>query len=184
MESGFYEMFDGVAITGCIPPATKRPHLLETNLRKVTKMCEELNKELTRSKVLATILAEHLDDMKAANCEIPVEARGKKFICKCEIEKPKSVACPDIDGKWVVGGVKFKERQFAEEFAKALNDNKVIYTPIGFHSDECCGCAGFYFSVEKQEMIAICNECGLRRELLMNSEEQSIIGPTVSFKEN
>ncbi len=53
-------------------------------------MCEELNKELNRGKVLATYLAEHLDDMGAASCEIPVEARGKKYICKCEIEKPKS----------------------------------------------------------------------------------------------
>ena len=147
-------------------------------------MCEELKDELNRGKVLATILAEHLDDMRAENCKILIEARGKKYVCKCEIEKPKSVVCPDIDGGYLVKKVKFREHKFAEEFANALNDNKVIYTPIGFHSDECCGCAGFYFSTQKQEMIAICNECGLRRELMMNDiETHSVIGPTVPFKE-
>ncbi len=49
-------------------------------------MCKKLNKELNRGKVLATYLAEHLDDMNVASCEIPVETRGKKYICKCECE--------------------------------------------------------------------------------------------------
>ena len=147
-------------------------------------MGKELNDERNRGKVLATLLVEHLDDMKAENCEIPVEARGKKYVCKCEVEKPKSVACPDIDGGFLVGWVKFKELKFAEEYANARNNNKVIRTPIGFHEDECCGCADFYFSIQKQEMIAVCNECGLKRKLLLNDPNVlSIIGPTVTFEQ-
>lgn len=144
-------------------------------------MGEELNKELNRGKVLATYLAEHLDDMKAANCEIPVETRGKKYICKCELEKSKSVVCPDIGG-YFVGKVKFEKRGDATDYANALNNGKTISTPIGFHTDDCCGCATFYFSREKQEMIAICNECGLRRELMMSSDDSSIIEVTRPFK--
>ena len=144
-------------------------------------MCE-LDKELNRGKVLATILAEHLDDMGAADCEISVETRGKKYVCKCEIEKPKFVVCPDIDGGYLVGKVNFRKYEYAKEYADALNNNKIIRTPIGFHSDDCCGCTHFYFSVQKQEMIAICNECGLRRELMMNNDESSIIGATLPFK--
>ena len=146
-------------------------------------MYEEIKDELNRGKVLATILAEHLDDMSAENCEIPVEARGKKYICKCELEKPKSVVCPDIDGKYLVGKIKFQGSNYAEEYANALNNNKIICTPITFHSDDnCCGCADFYYSTEEQEIIAICNECGLKRKLMMNSDELSIIGATLPFE--
>lgn len=96
-------------------------------------MCEELKEELNRGKVLATYLAEHLDDMNAANCEIPIETRGKKYVCKCELEKPKSVVCPDIDGKYFVGKVRFKKHEHAKEYTTALNDNKIICTPIVFN---------------------------------------------------
>ena len=147
-------------------------------------MCEELNKELNRSKMLATMLAEHLDDMRAGNCKIPIEARGKKYICRCEIEKPKSVVCPNIDGDYLVGNVAFRKREYAEEYVITLNKRRLIRTPIAFHSDECCGCTDFYFSIQKQEMIAVCNECGDKRELMMNDVDvESIIGPTVPFKE-
>lgn len=143
-------------------------------------MCKELDKERNRGKVLATLLAEHLDDMRAANCEIPVETRGKKFVCNCEVEKPKFIVCPDIDGGHLVEKVKFKEHNFAEEYANARNDNKIIRTAIAFHSDKCCGCTDFYFSALKQEMIAVCNECGIKREFMTND---GLIGPTVPFKE-
>ncbi len=147
-------------------------------------MCKELDECKKRGEVLAALLAEHLDDMSAENCEIPVETRGKKFVSRCEIEKPKSVACPDLGGGWLVGGVQFKEHRYAVEFAKAQNDNKIIRTPIAFHSDDCCGCAHFYFSAHKQDMIAICNECGIRRELLLNADDGgSVIGTTVPFRE-
>lgn len=144
-------------------------------------MSEGLNKEVNRGKVLATILAEHLDDMRAENCEIPVEARGKKYVCKCEVEKPKSVVCPDIDGGHLVGKIKFQGQDSAKEYADVRNDNKIIRTPIPFHNEECCGCADFYFSTLKQEIIVICNECGLKRKLMMNNDELSIIGPTLPF---
>lgn len=60
---------------------------------------------------------------------------------------------------------------------------KIIRTPIGFHTDDCPGCMDVYFSREKQELIAICNECGMRRQFLTNIEGNygSILGCTVSF---
>jgi hypothetical protein len=132
---------------------------------------------------LATLLAEHLDDMSAASLEMPVETREKKFAVSCEVAKEKVVVCPDIDGGYLVFRVKFKQVEHAQEFADAVNENKVIRTPIAFHLEGCCGCVDVYFSRDKQEIIAICNECGLRRQLRLNTGDNDIIGQTSPFTE-
>ena len=133
-----------------------------------TTMCNELNQELDRGKLLAMLLAEHLDDMSAENCEIPVKARDKDFVCRVEIKRPDVVFIPDIDGGYLVGKVSFQTAVGAEEYAKAINKHLMIQTPIPFHVDDCPGCVSLYFSRSKQEVIASCNECGQRRELMLN----------------
>ena len=65
------------------------------------------------------------------------------------------------------------------------NIGKIIRTPTGFHADNCPGCMDVYFSREKQELIAICNECGMKRQFLTNIEGNygSILGCTIPFNE-
>lgn len=78
-------------------------------------------------------------------------------------------------------------RDSDKELDKAYdNIGKMIRTPIGFHTDDCSGCMDVYFSREKQELIAVCNECGLRRQFLTNIEgtDGCIFGATIPFKEN
>lgn len=58
----------------------------------------------------------------------------------------------------------------------------VLTTPIAFHPEECCGCTNVYFSVSKQELVAECNECGTKRQFLLNIEG-GVIGTTVPFEE-
>ncbi len=78
------------------------------------------------------------------------------------------VVCPDIDGAYFAGGVSFEKHEHATEYAAARNNNKIIRTPIPFH---CPGCVNLYFSYIEQEIIAVCDECGLKRKLLMNKEK-------------
>lgn len=85
---------------------------------------------------------------------------------------------PTQDKIWTA----FQRESFAKEFQTAWNNNEVVRTPIAFHSDECCGCTDFYFSPLKQEIIAVCNECGAKRELMMNVVgTDGILGATVPF---
>ena len=74
------------------------------------------------------------------------------------------------------------ENEFKDAYA---NTGKMVRTPVGFHVDNCPGCMDVYFSREKQELVAICNECGMKRQFLTNIEGNygSILGCTIPFSE-
>ena len=83
---------------------------------------------------------------------------------------------PDLGESWQViygepngeKGVGFASYSLAVEFLDAANNDELIRTPIACHPDDCPGCADIYFSRTKQELIAVCNECGMKREFLTN----------------
>lgn len=75
-------------------------------------------------------------------------------------------------------GIRFPTRELAEEFIGLWNNGGIIRTPIAYHPDECCGCTHFYFSRVMQEIIAICNECGMVRRFLTNCDAGDVIGGT------
>ncbi len=68
-----------------------------------------------------------------------------------------------------------------------MKDELKLNTPIAFHPENCCGCTSFYYSIARQELIAECNECGMKRQFLLNSEGPAggqtggIIGSTVPY---
>lgn len=57
----------------------------------------------------------------------------------------------------------------------------ILTTPIAFHPEDCCGCTNIYYSADKQELIAECNECGMKRQFLLNCEG-SVTGSTIPCK--
>lgn len=79
-------------------------------------------------------------------------------------------------------GVGFKKAELAKEFIEASNNGRKIKTPIPFHVEECCGCMDVYFSCTCQELIAVCNECGAKREFFTNIHGD-IHDCTLPFKE-
>ncbi len=106
-------------------------------------------------------------------------------------KKMHLVELPDLDLPWHAvydnpiqgkNGTGFKTADFANEYIKAWNEGEISHTPIAFHSDDCCGCCDFYFSRLKQDIIAVCNECGVKRRLMLNDPAiLSIIGSTSPF---
>ncbi len=80
-------------------------------------------------------------------------------------------------------GVMFKNRKLAREYHRMELEGKVIGTPVGYHPDDCCGCVHFYFSRERQNIVFVCNECGMKREMLTENVCGDIIGASIPLKD-
>ena len=79
-------------------------------------------------------------------------------------------------------GINFKRKEMAVECVERYNSGNVIQTPISFHVESCCGCCDFYFSRVLQEIVLVCNECGIARKALFNdSEVLSVYGATIAI---
>lgn len=77
--------------------------------------------------------------------------------------------------------INFKDKNMANECANRHNEGKTIDTPIIYHLDECCGCSVFYFSTILQEIVVLCNECGMVRKGLFNNGDNDVSGATLTI---
>ena len=117
---------------------------------------------------------------------IPALNQARKKLTTCELCKGSKSVWWDKTDKEVISVV--DACQMPEGAAEVISCPKcqskskptILTTPIAFHPGDCCGCTHFYFSVAKQELIAECNECGMKRQFLLNSEG-GILGSTVPY---
>ena len=141
------------------------------------KMCEEsVNPDLYSSLVDKIIPALKLARKRLAQeAECICKGEGMVWWDKADKEIISSVdACQMPDGAAeVIPCPKCNKK-------KVKIDN-VLMTPIAFHPDDCCGCTNFYLSPVEYELVAECNECGMKRQFLL-SGEGGIFGSTVPFK--
>lgn len=63
-------------------------------------------------------------------------------------------------------------------------NSKILRTAIPYHPDDCCGCTDIYHHARNYNVIFECNECGEKRELVLDSDYSLPLGMLSNTKLN
>lgn len=102
---------------------------------------------------------------------------GKKISPKEMMKHNVFVVLIDDDYHVVFGepngekGIIFPSKKLAEEYVTEYEALGVKGSMTPFHGEDCCGCTDIYFSRLLQEVVFVCNECGLLRKTGINHKD-------------